>query len=287
MERSKTELFQSSVVSGRNWWRPRPYSLRGYISQLAFVFLFYFAAGELGLAVPFTSANVSLVWLAAGVGLAAVLMWGGQMFPAIALAAFLVNYPNSLPLLVAVAIGVGSASQAVAGGYLLSCVPDFQTSLRRLRDVLRFALLAAVIAAGVAPSVGITALSLDRSGSFGTPNDVCAAREPIGGADQESSPPARTWVCGSQRPNLSLPVPGIAGPTFAVSVAIYRISGKPRCSSPGGEAAPPTGATCEFLRPFMQSSWKQCLLTTHLSNGKLREMVARFGITKVLVPEGG
>jgi len=65
MERSKTELFQSSFVSGRNWWRPTPYSLRGYIFRLAFVFLLYFAAGELGLAVPFTSANVSPVWPAA------------------------------------------------------------------------------------------------------------------------------------------------------------------------------------------------------------------------------
>jgi len=123
----------------------------------ALVFLAYFAAGELGLAVPFTSYNVSPVWPAAGIGLAAVLMWGGQMIPAIALAAFLVNYLNSMPVVVALAIGLGNASSAAFGAYLLSRVTEFEASLPRLRDLLQFTVLAAIVGAVAAPTVGVTA----------------------------------------------------------------------------------------------------------------------------------
>ena len=58
-----------------------------YVLQLAIVFALYFGAGELGLAMPFTSSNVSPIWLAAGIAVAAVLIWGIGVAPAIALAA--------------------------------------------------------------------------------------------------------------------------------------------------------------------------------------------------------
>ena len=63
------------------------------------VFALYFGAGKLGLAVPFTSSNVSPIWPAAGIAVAAVLIWGIQVAPAIAFAAFLVNFLNPDPYL--------------------------------------------------------------------------------------------------------------------------------------------------------------------------------------------
>ena len=145
-----------------DWWRPQdqPYSRYGYVLQLAVVFALYFGAGELGLAVPFTSANVSPVWPAAGVAVAAVLIWGIQIAPAIAFAAFLVNFLSPIPTSASVAIGLGNASSAVLAGYLLTRFSGFQTSLPRLRDVLRFVMLAVVLTTTIAPSVGVTALTL-------------------------------------------------------------------------------------------------------------------------------
>jgi hypothetical protein len=52
------------------------------------VFALYLGSGKLGLAVPFTSSNVSPIWPAAGIAVAAVLIWGIQVAPAIAFAAF-------------------------------------------------------------------------------------------------------------------------------------------------------------------------------------------------------
>ena len=130
-----------------------------YALQLAIVFALYFGAGELGLAVPFTSSNVSPIWPAAGIAVAAVLIWGIQIAPAIAFAAFLVNFLTPIPTSASVAIGLGNASSAVAAGYLLRRT-DFQTSLPRLRDVLKLVMVAAVLTTTLAAFVGVTALTL-------------------------------------------------------------------------------------------------------------------------------
>jgi len=146
----------------RDWWRPRDQSRSDYrcVLQLAFVFALYFGAGKLGLAVPFTSSNVSPIWPAAGVAVAAVLIWGIQIAPAIAFAAFLVNFLTPVPTFASIAIGLGNASSAVIAGYLLKHFADFETSLPRLKDVLRLVVVAAVLATAVAASVGVTALTL-------------------------------------------------------------------------------------------------------------------------------
>ena len=152
----------SSRVFFLDWWRPQEQSRSGYryVLQLAFVFALYFGAGKLGLAVPFTSSNVSPIWPAAGIAVAAVLIWGIRIAPAIAFAAFLVNFISPVPTFAAVAIGLGNASSAVLAGYLLKRFSDFEISLPRLRDVLRLVVVAAVLATAVAASVGVTALTL-------------------------------------------------------------------------------------------------------------------------------
>src|SRR5258708_20669318 len=75
--------------------------------RLVLVFAFYLAAGKLGLSVPFTSGNVSPIWPASGVALASVLLWGYEVWPAITLAAFLVNFlcPSSATASLGIALG--------------------------------------------------------------------------------------------------------------------------------------------------------------------------------------
>src|SRR5437868_15237681 len=76
-----------------------PASRRQYFLRLATVFVLYLSAGKLGLSVPFTSANVSPVWPASGVALASVLLWGYEIWPGLALAAFFVNFLSQIPTL--------------------------------------------------------------------------------------------------------------------------------------------------------------------------------------------
>src|SRR5437764_14184177 len=89
-----------------------------YVAKLLGVFGLYFAVGKLGLLVPFTSNNVSPIWPASGLALAAVLLWGYEMWPGIAAAAFAVNFSSHIPWISAIGIAVGNASSAILGGYL-------------------------------------------------------------------------------------------------------------------------------------------------------------------------
>jgi integral membrane sensor domain MASE1 len=77
-----------------------------YVLRLSAVFGLYLTAGEIGLSAPFTSGNVSPFWPASGIALASVLIWGCRMWPAIAAAAFLVNFWSPIPTQAALGIAV-------------------------------------------------------------------------------------------------------------------------------------------------------------------------------------
>lgn len=134
-----------------------------YAVQLLVVFVLYFAAGRLGLAVPFTSANVSPVWPAAGVGIALVILWGIRVAPAIALAAFLVNFFSPISSRAALIIGIGNACSAIVAVYLLRRVRDFETPLSRFRDVACLVICAALIATTVSACIGVSALAITHT----------------------------------------------------------------------------------------------------------------------------
>jgi signal transduction histidine kinase len=147
----------SSRLDGE--WQ-RQYLGDRYALKLVLVFAMYFSAGRVGLSVPFTSSNISPIWPASGIAVAAVLLWGFQIVPAITLAAFFANFMSPIPALAAAGIAIGNTASAVLAGYLLRRRIHFQISLTRLRDVLEFALLGALLATTIAPSVGVTTLTL-------------------------------------------------------------------------------------------------------------------------------
>jgi integral membrane sensor domain MASE1 len=129
-----------------------------YFAHVAIVFCAYFAAGKLGLATPFTSGNISPVWPAAGIALAAVLLWGYRVWPGIAAAAFLVNFLSPIPLAAAVGLATGNTLAALTGAFLLRRVSDFKHSLSRLRDVLGLIVFAALCSTVVSASIGVAVL---------------------------------------------------------------------------------------------------------------------------------
>src|SRR5215472_7880681 len=151
----------------RTWkfWRlgNRRNSDLSYAFKLILTFLLYFVAGRVGLAVPFTSANVSPVWPAAGVGIALVLIWGVRVAPAIAAAAFLVNFLSPIPTLAALIISIGNVSSAVTAAYLLRHFAEFEVPLSRLRDAVRLVIFGAMLATTIAASVGVSGLAITHT----------------------------------------------------------------------------------------------------------------------------
>ncbi len=109
------------------------------------------------------------MWAPAGIALAAVVLFGPRMWPAIALGAFLANATSDASIPVAAAIATGNTLEAVAGGYLLRRV-DFRPALARVRDVFALVFLAAAAATTIAATNGVTTLWLadDLSHSYGS-----------------------------------------------------------------------------------------------------------------------
>ncbi len=124
--------------------------------EFLFVFAAYLAAGILGLSVPFTSGNVSPLWPPAGIALAGTLLFGYRVWPAIALAAFVVNV-SDIPHSAAAGIAVGNTVGPLCGAWLLRQRRYFEWSLTRLRDVLALVIFGV---AGTAVSATIGALAL-------------------------------------------------------------------------------------------------------------------------------
>ena len=90
----------------------------------------------------------------AGVALAAVLLWGYAVWPAMTLGAFLVHFLSGIPALTALGMALGNTVAALLGGYLLRRNPHFDPALLRISDVLRFILIGAASTA-VSASNGV------------------------------------------------------------------------------------------------------------------------------------
>ena len=121
----------------------------------------YFAAAALGLRLAFEAEQVTLVWPATGVALAALLLLGREVWPGIAIGAFAANLAANEPVLTAAGIAVGNTLEATLGAWALVRL-GVAPSLHRLRDVLALLVCAALASTLVSATIGV--LSLCASG---------------------------------------------------------------------------------------------------------------------------
>lgn len=135
-----------------------------YFLKLVVVAALYFAAAKLGLSLAFIHANVSPVWPPTGVAIAAVLLLGYRVWPAILVGAFLANLFTPVPLATAAGIAIGNTLEALSGGLLLRYL-DFHNSFDRARDVFKFTLVASLCTT-VAASVGTLSLCLGHAAAW-------------------------------------------------------------------------------------------------------------------------
>ena len=79
----------------------------------------YFAAGRFGLSLAFVNASTSAIWPPSGLAIAAILLWGPRVWPAIFAGALLVNVTTSGEPLASVLIACGNTSEALIAGWLV------------------------------------------------------------------------------------------------------------------------------------------------------------------------
>jgi len=133
----------------------------GFLLRCAVVTALYVGAAKVGLGLSVAHGVITPVWAPSGIALAALVVLGPRLWPAVALGAFIANATSGdVSVWVAAAIAVGNTLEAVVGAFLLRRVA-FRRSLERARDVLALVLLAALLSTTISATVGTTTLWLD------------------------------------------------------------------------------------------------------------------------------
>src|SRR5438132_2360355 len=119
----------------------------------------YFIAGKLGLMLASLHASASPVWPPAGIALAALLVFGYRVWPAIFVGAFLVNVTTAGNVATSLAVASGNALEAMCGDWLVNRFVGGTAALDHPQGVFKFA-LAAVVSTIISPAFGVTSLAL-------------------------------------------------------------------------------------------------------------------------------
>jgi signal transduction histidine kinase/CheY-like chemotaxis protein len=121
--------------------------------------LIYFVAGYFFLQLASINPSASPVWPPAGIALAALLLLGYRVWPAIFVGAFLVNFTTAGTIATSLGIATGNTLEAICGAWLVNRFAGGTRVFDRPQDVFKFA-LAAVVSTAVSPSFGVTSLAL-------------------------------------------------------------------------------------------------------------------------------
>jgi signal transduction histidine kinase len=123
----------------------------------------YVAAGKLGLSLAFVNASASPVWPPTGIAIAAMLIFGTRVWPAIFVGAFIVNVTTAGSVATSLAIAAGNALEGVVGATLVDRFAGGRRFGERVRDLFKFAVLAGLVAPLISATVGVTALAVAGS----------------------------------------------------------------------------------------------------------------------------
>ncbi len=118
----------------------------------------YFAAGKLGLAFAVVHTNATAVWPPTGIALAAVLLLGRRVWPAIFAGAFLVNLSTAGTVLSSLGIAAGNTLEALVGAVLVERVARGTGAFDRAPDIFNFVVVAAFASTMVSATIGVGTL---------------------------------------------------------------------------------------------------------------------------------
>src|SRR6476619_4663505 len=112
----------TSAVPDRQPFFPRTSFRRepSYIAGLVGIGLTYLVLAKSGLALALIDPSASSVWPATGFALAAIVLWGYRVWPAILLAAMISNATAAGSIGMAVSIATGSSLEARVGAALIN-----------------------------------------------------------------------------------------------------------------------------------------------------------------------
>jgi diguanylate cyclase (GGDEF)-like protein len=121
---------------------------------LALVFAAYFGLGRLG-QLPIPTFGTAPVWPASGFALAAFLLLGTPIWPAVLASAFLVHFAASGAVLPSMAVGAGSTLEGLVAAALILRYANGPQAFQKAETIFRFAVLV-----GIATAIGASSGAL-------------------------------------------------------------------------------------------------------------------------------
>jgi len=121
--------------------------------------LLYFLVGKLSLKLAFLHVSASPVWPPAGIALAALIVLGYRVWPAIFVGAFLVNATTAGNIATSLCIATGNTLEAVCGAWLVNRFANGVRVFDRSQDVFKFT-LAVMLSTLISPTFGVSSLAL-------------------------------------------------------------------------------------------------------------------------------
>ncbi|MGH1350846.1 MAG: PAS domain S-box protein [Methyloligellaceae bacterium] len=142
--------------------------MHSYLIKTLLIALAYYISGSLSLLLAIPPGFAAPVWPAAGIALAAILLWGYRFLPAVFIGSFCTNLfiaSNSganvvelLPLIVSSSIAVGATLQAALSAFLVNRAITIPNRLEQELDVLKIILLGGLIGCLVNSLIGTLVL---------------------------------------------------------------------------------------------------------------------------------
>lgn len=150
-----------------------PIPSMGTAARIVAIFLLFFVTAQIGLSLSPIQPYISLIWAPSGIALAAFILYGNRVWPAVFAAAFLVSVLRDCPILVALAMAAGTTAAPALGAHYMSAYAAYQADNPRaaqLRDTLSI-MLSAVLLPFITATIGVVSLSLGTqlpAHAFGT-----------------------------------------------------------------------------------------------------------------------
>ena len=139
--------------------RPLSPSLGTYAIELFGIGVTYFVLAKIGLTLASIHPSASPIWPPTGLALAAVVVRGYRVWPAIFLAALVANATTAGSIYTSSAIALGNTLEALVGGYLISRWSGGLRIFDSPAGVARFALIA-LAATPISATIGVGSLTL-------------------------------------------------------------------------------------------------------------------------------
>lgn len=184
----------------------------------------YFVAAKAGLSLAIVHPSASAVWPPTGIAIAAFLLYGYRIWPAIALAAFVANATTEGSIATSLGIAAGNTLEGLAGAWLVHRFANGRDVFLRARDIFKFAGLAAGVSTVISATTGVTSLCLAGFASWSNFGSIWLTwwlGDAVGAL--VAAPPILLWSNAgrSWRSSRPLEVVGLAALLFATGCALY------------------------------------------------------------------